>query len=208
MRSRLENSSTLDSTRTVYAFLGPLWESMPVEDVPKLGYEDGKSAGGAEWIASWPLTPWQREKLNCPGQLALVRDRRGPPKTCLRFRSSAGSRRCSYLVPMMKFIVLASLSLLLAAMSYPFDHQGWLTLMMAFLIVFVGGVVTMILVGINRDELISRISDTAPGRLTLDSNFVSSAVTMLGPLLGALVAMSFDVGDLIHAWLGPLFQFV
>jgi hypothetical protein len=108
---------------------------------------------------------------------------------------------------MMQFVVMASLALLLAAMSYPFDHQGWLTTIMVFLILFVGFVVSTIIVGINRDELISRVSDTAPGKLSFDSNFISSLVTMLGPLVGALVAISFDVSDLLHAWLGPLFQY-
>ena len=108
---------------------------------------------------------------------------------------------------MMQFIVLGSLSLLLAAMSYPFDHQGWLTIMMACLIVFVAGVVTMILVGINRDELISRVSDTTPGRLTFNSSFLTSLVTTFGSLLGALLAISFDVSDLLRAWFGPLLQF-
>jgi hypothetical protein len=208
MRNDLKESSTLDSTRTVYPFLRPQWDSLPVEDVPKAAHDDDKSPAAPEWIASWPLTPWQRDKLNCPEQLALVRDWTRMAEDLIALQILRWfAPALSYLVPMMQFIVVGSLSLLLAAMSYPFDHQGWLTIMMACLIVFVGGVVTMILVGINRDELISRVSDTAPGRLTFDSNFLTSLVTTLGPLLGALLAISFDVSDLLRAWLGPLLQF-
>ena len=107
---------------------------------------------------------------------------------------------------MMQFVVVGSLSLMLAAMSYPFDHEGWLTIMMACLIFFVGSVVAVILIGINRDELISRVSDTTPGRLSFDSNFVTSLLTTVVPLIGALAAMSSDAGDLLHTWFGPLFQ--
>ena len=74
------------------------------------------------------------------------------------------------------------------------------------LIVFVGVVIGIVMLGVNRDELVSRVSDTTPGRLTLDSNFVGSFLTTFAPLAGALVAVSFDMSDLLHAWLGPLFQ--
>ena len=107
----------------------------------------------------------------------------------------------------MQFLVLGSLSLLLAVTSYPFDHQAWLTTMMICLIVFVGAVVGVVLVGANRDELISRVSDTKPGSLNFDSHFVGSFVTILGPLVGALLAVSFDLSDLLRAWFGPLLQF-
>ncbi len=78
--------------------------------------------------------------------------------------------------------------------------------MMVSLIVFVAVVIASVLVAVNRDELISRVSDTTPGKLSFDSTFVSSILTMIVPLLGALLAISFDLSDLLHAWLGPLFQ--
>ena len=112
----------------------------------------------------------------------------------------------SQIVPVMNFLVLGSLSLLLSVTSYPFDHQGWLLTVVFGLIVFVAWAVVLVLIGINRNELISRVGDTTPGKLTFDSRFVGSLMTMIAPLLGALLAISFDVSDLLHTWLGPIFQ--
>ena len=215
MRESLRDASDLHLTRTIHTFLEPLWASLPVEDVPKIAHSDGGLTRAADWVESWPLTPRQREKLeqseksDSHAKLTIVRDwaRMAEDLVALQIvRWFAPA--LSHLLPMMQFIVIGSLCLLLAAMSYPFDHQGWLTVMMGCLIAFVGVVVTTILVGINRDELISRVSDTTPGRITFNSNFVTSLVTMLGPLLGALVAISFDMGDLLRAWFGPLILFV
>jgi hypothetical protein len=67
-------------------------------------------------------------------------------------------------------------------------------------------VVAYVLIGVNRDELISRVSDTTPGRLTFDSGFMSSLLTTIVPLFAALLAVSFDLSDIFHTLLGPLFQ--
>ncbi len=112
----------------------------------------------------------------------------------------------SQLLPSMKFLVLGTLLLLLAITSYPFDHGGWLMTIMVMLMIFVAWVAGVVLIGTNRDELISRVSDTAPGRLTFESNFVASILTTIGPIVGALFALSFDISDLLHTWFGPIFR--
>jgi hypothetical protein len=112
----------------------------------------------------------------------------------------------SQLLPIMTFLVLGSISLLLAVSSYPFDQQGWLMTMTMSLIVFVATVVGRVLVGVNVDELLSRVSDTAPGRLSLDSGFISMIMSTLVPLGAALLAVSFDMSDIIRTWFGPFFQ--
>ena len=111
-------------------------------------------------------------------------------------------------MPLMKFLVLGSIALLLAVTSYPFDHQGWLVTIMVSLIIFVAVVIGAVLLGVNRDELVSRVSNTTPGRLTFDTNFINSFLTMFAPLIAALLAISFDLSDLIHTWLGPLFELI
>ena len=215
MRKSLSNSETLASTRGVYAFLRPLWDSLPVEDVPRRSSDDAKKAMDADWLESWPLTPRQSQQLkddsdglNRDQKLAILRNWARTAEDLVALQIVRWfAPALSNLVPMMQFLVLASVALLLAVTSYPFDHKGWLTTMMVCLILFVGGVVGVILVGVNRDELISRVSDTTPGRLTLDSNFIGSLLTIVGPLVGALVAVSFDMSDLFRTWFGPLFQF-
>jgi hypothetical protein len=206
LRGTLTTSETLDSTREVYLFLAPLWESSPVKDVARGSQPDAKRSDGADWLGSWPLTPEQSKALT-NDQLAILRDWARMAEDLIALQIVRWfAPTLSHLLPMMQYVVLASISLLLVVTSYPFDHQGWLTTMMVCLIVLVGSVVAFILVGVNRDELISRVADTAPG-LTMDSTFVSSLLTMVAPLVAALVAVSFDLSDLIRTWLGPLLPY-
>jgi hypothetical protein len=72
------------------------------------------------------------------------------------------------------------------------------------------GIVTVVLVRIviqmERDELLSRISGTTPDQLNFHWPFFSRVLLYAVPLLGVLVASSSNVSDLIHAWLDPLLQ--
>jgi len=212
LRTKLgDPEAAIGSTREVYAFLRPLWKSLPVEDVTRLagaGVRDTDS--GAEWLASWPLTtqdysPLMARNLIHPGlalvtarEHELVRDWARMAEDLIALQLVRWfAPALSQILPIMNFLVLGSLSLLLAVTSYPFDHQGWLLTVVFSLIVFVACAVVSVLAGINRDELISRVGDTTPGRLTFDSRFVGSLMTMIAPLLGALLAMSFDLSDLL-----------
>ena len=53
----------------------------------------------------------------------------------------------------MQFLVIGSISLLLAVTSYPFGHQGFLMTMLVLLILFVAAIIGSVLLGVNRDEL-------------------------------------------------------
>ena len=92
MRNVLKNSDTLHSTRTVYAFLGPLWESQPVENVPGHSESDAKKTESRDWLDSWPLTPWQRQKLKSDEKLASCATGQERPRIWSPFRLFAGSR--------------------------------------------------------------------------------------------------------------------
>ena len=50
------------------------------------------------------------------------------------------------------------------------------------------------------------MSNSTPGRFKFDGPLVTSLLTMIVPLVGALLAVSFDLTDLLHTWFGPLFQ--
>lgn len=83
-------------------------------------------------------------------------------------------------------VVSASL-LVLAATSYPFHPEGFL---LFFLLALLGAIVVSIvyvLVQINRDELISRISKTTPNRFTPDADFLGSVGTYVLPVVAILV---------------------
>jgi hypothetical protein len=217
LQSALESKEgTLESTRSVYLFLDPLWDSLPVEDVPRRPRSGGgEKEVGQEWLASWPLMPKDYDEKAAstdssrvtPHEHTVVRDwaRMAEDLVALQIvRWFAPA--LAQLLPIMKFLVLGSLCVLLAVSSYPFDHSGWLMTVIVSLIIFVALVVGTVLVGVNRDEMISRVSDTTPGWLSLDSGFVRSFLTMLVPLLGALLAISYDLSDLLNVWFGPLFR--
>jgi hypothetical protein len=112
----------------------------------------------------------------------------------------------SQFLPTMTFLVLGSICLLLAVSSYPFDQQGWLITVPVTLIMLVGAVICTVIIGINLDELISRVSDTTPGRLSWDSAFVAQLMTTVVPLLAALLAVSLDFSDMLRTLFGPLLQ--
>jgi hypothetical protein len=213
LQAALENAEgTLDSTRKVYPFLTEIWSALPVEDIPRSSPAGDEGKGtGADWLASWPLTTQDYSQNNTatitPHEHEIVRDwvRMAEDLIALQIvRWFAPA--LSQFVPLMQFLVIGSISLLLAVTSYPFDHQGFLMTMLVLLIIFVAAIIGSVLLGVNRDELISRVSDTTPGRFNFDGQLVTSLLTMIVPLIGALLAVSFDLTDLLHTWFGPLFQ--
>ena len=199
-----KNDGTLDSTRAVYPLLTHVWGSLPVEEVPRAAHAgEDKSA---DWLKYWPLTPAQGQKLS-EDERATLRDWVRMAENLIALQIVRWfAPALSQLLPIMQFLVISSISLLLAVTSYPFGHQGWLMTLIVGLILVVAIVIANVLVGINRDELISRVSDTTPGRLKLDSKFIGAILTTFAPLIGALLAISFDLSDLLHTWFGPLFQ--
>jgi hypothetical protein len=48
--------------------------------------------------------------------------------------------------------------------------------------------VIYVLIEMNRDEVVSRMSRTTPGRLSLDSGFLGSFLTYVVPAIGILAA--------------------
>ena len=73
----------------------------------------------------------------------------------------------------------------------------------------IGALVVTILtigVGFNRDELVSRISNTAPNQLKLNGNLVGVVLTYILPLVGVLAAFSFDTSDTLRSLLDPILR--
>jgi hypothetical protein len=85
-------------------------------------------------------------------------------------------------------MIVCSVLLLLSATSYPFQ-PGRLILytMLALLGAVIVGIL-YVLVQVNRDELVSRISGTTPNRFTLDAGFVHSVFTYIVPAV-SIVAL-------------------
>ena len=207
--------ATLDSTRKVYTFLAPLWRAPPIEDMTRFTRkETTEDMAKVDWLRTWPLLPKDLAPANSPGsslvsarEHEILRDWTRTAEDLIALQIIRWfAPALSQLLPIMAFLVLGSVSLLLAVSSYPFDQEGWLMSLLMSLIIFVAIVVGRVLVGINLDELLSRVSDTAPGRLTFDSGFIAMILSTFLPLLAAILTVSFDLSDIVRAWFGPLFQ--
>ncbi len=223
---------SLDASRSVYGFLRPLWGSLSVEDNGSGVRRDHETTGvsadsklsrpllTANVVAPEPEAPPEdsgagehhenltdRAKTVTPEEHKLIRDWVRTAEDLIALQIVRWfARALSQLLPIITFLVVGSLSLFLAVSSYPFDQQGWLMTVMVLLLLLVASVVGKVLIGVNRNELISRVSGTVPGRLTFDSGFVAQMLTTIVPLLAALLAVSFDLSDILHTLLGPIFE--
>ena len=106
---------------------------------------------------------------------------------------------------MVGFIVVGSFTLLLAINSYPFPLQNRIGFFLAILIAVAALAILRLVLGINRDETISRVNNTMAG-LKLDHNLVSGMIGYILPLIGILAAVSYDISDLLRVWLDPVFR--
>jgi hypothetical protein len=84
-------------------------------------------------------------------------------------------------------LVTSSL-LLLAATSYPFHPEKLLLVGLIALSAAGMASVLYVLIDMNRDELVSRVTRTTPGKFALDSGFIGSFFTYIVPAAGVAAA--------------------
>jgi hypothetical protein len=88
---------------------------------------------------------------------------------------------------------------------YPFVPESLVKLLLFALLTATIVAVLKVMVEMNRDEVLSRIARTEPGKVSWDLQFVLNALVFgLVPLL-TLVSSEFPgIGDFLFAWIGPL----
>ncbi|MSR62153.1 MAG: hypothetical protein EXS08_06890 [Planctomycetes bacterium] len=104
--------------------------------------------------------------------------------------------------------LLVSLILTTALLScYPFHPQGVFRLAFLFLLVGTCGSLLFVIMQMNRNSVLSRITGTDPGQLTWDRTLVTNLL-LFGVLPLATLASSQvpAVRDVLFAWLDPLFN--
>ena len=84
--------------------------------------------------------------------------------------------------------VVCSSLLLLAATSYPFHPEKLLLVCLLGLSGAGLAAVIYVLIEMNRDELVSRVGKTTPGKFSFDSGFLGSFATYIVPVVGVLTA--------------------
>jgi len=107
---------------------------------------------------------------------------------------------------LMTFMSLGFLFALLAAISYPFDRPqiiAWSsTLILAALLFTVGTVLAQM----DRDAILSRLSDTAPGQVRYMA-FLKHMLAVGGlPLLTVLATLFPSIGSFLFSWAAPVME--
>ena len=146
---------------TCLRVLGPRWKTLPVDDA--FGAAETPAADDPAWVG-------HAEGLAAAQALAYL----GP--TFAQVRNLVWAA-----------LVVPSL-LLVAATSYPFHPEKLLLLGLVALCAAGVGAVVVVMVKMNRDEFVSRVARTTPGRLAFDAGFVGSMMTYVVPVLGVVAA--------------------
>lgn len=84
--------------------------------------------------------------------------------------------------------VVTSSLLLLAATSYPFHPEKLLLIGLIALSATGMAGVLYVLIEMNRDEVVSRVTKTTPGKISFDSGLIGSFFTYIAPAAGVLAA--------------------
>lgn len=99
-------------------------------------------------------------------------------------------------------VTIGFVLLLLALISYPFQPQRYLVLLSTMLLVVTGPTTMYVLAQMNRDEVLSRIAKSPPGKLTWDRAFISQVVIYGALPLLSLIATQFpEVRGAAFSWI-------
>ena len=170
--------SELDAIRDIAKILSPAWKSRSVSDhLPK----DEEKKPGDQLIGALE-------------ELIALEAARWTGGALARIWTIVGS------------LALASVALLLAVTSYPFPEQPRAMTLVGIVIAALVVLILRIVVGTNRDEALSLLADNTPGRVSWNTSLFGNLATYVFPLVGILVALSFEATDLFRSILGPILK--
>jgi hypothetical protein len=190
--------------------LYPIWNGRPLTWT----FAEGKAVEKLqeEAAAGWPILPMTAAAL-------LGQAETGEKDTLVRVREWTEmaedlitlqllrhlSQFLAQIWVMVRFIVIGSFTLLLAINSYPFPMQHRIGFSVTILIAVAALAILRLVIGINRDETISRVGNAMAG-FKFDHNLATAMIGYILPLIGILAAVSYDVSDLLRVWLDPVFR--
>ncbi len=112
-----------------------------------------------------------------------------------------------YLRNTLLFLTAGLLVLLATLISYPFQPQRFLLLFMTALMLAGAGLAVMIVVQMNRSEVLSRVAKSEPGKLTVDRHFLSRVIVYaVLPLLSLLASQFPQVRGFAFSWLETILK--
>ena len=110
----------------------------------------------------------------------------------------------AHLRNLLAFATGASLLVLLAISSYPFQPAQLLLALSWIAILTLVGTTIVIFVQMDRDEVLSWLAKSTPGHLVFSREFLGRVATYgLVPLLGVTAAQFPDVGRVLFFWVEP-----
>jgi hypothetical protein len=153
---------------TCLSVLAPRWQNLPVEDA----YGQGEKKDDKAKSDTKPEPLWVQQAENVVATQIIL------------YVSQFFAQLRGLVVAAM---VCTSL-LLLSATSYPFHPER--LLLLALMGLSAAGIASVIYVlfDMNRDEIVSRIFKTAPGKFSFDSGVIGSFFTYIVPTVGILAA--------------------
>jgi uncharacterized membrane protein len=102
------------------------------------------------------------------------------------------------------YLAFAPILLLLAVNSYPFQPERFLQVCLWTILLGVVASVLAVYVGMERDELLSRVSKTRPNAVEFDRTFLTNVLAFVIPVAGIVLAQFPYVSDMLNQWLGPM----
>ena len=213
MRAPAAQASALDHSgrsalvarfRELYAILRALWRLEPMpDDVQALTQSLAKEFDRADPGSG-------------PAASTTVRIRRGfagPVRLWVRAAEEyVASRMVEYVEWVIRHLRVLALFMLLSLVlttllisSYPYQPQSRLRLVLLLVLVGSVGALIAALVQMNRNEVLSRIAHTDPGRVTWDTTFILNLFTFgVVPLVTLLSSEFPGLRSALFSWVQPL----
>ena len=167
------------------------WGTLPLSRDSSSSQTKGASGHPPEEKATDYSTPYRRWMERVEDALALY--------LVLRLRTYALALR-----QMARALAIGPALLLLAMTSYPFQPQQLTTTLIWTFILLALGAILMIHVGVNRDEFVSRVSETTPNAVTSDWAFASNVLARVVPALTVFLIAFPGISYWLKSVLGPL----
>jgi hypothetical protein len=112
---------------------------------------------------------------------------------------------CRQIENLLVFLPLGFVLTLISLNSYPFQSGHVLGWFMASLLIAIGIAVGFMLAGAERDEVLSRLNGTTPGKI--GKNFYMNLLSYGAlPLLTVLAAQFPSIGSFLFSWVQPVLQ--
>ena len=126
------------------------------------------------------------------------------------FLTSRVAAFLSHVVPQLQnlvvFVTAGLLMMLLAVTSYPFQPHQLLLLFNTTVILAIVGMTFVVFVQMERETILSVLSDSEPGRVNLNRDFISRVIVYVGvPIISLLGAQFPEVAQQLFSWTSSFF---